>query len=120
MTPKSVILAVLCFGISLVIGVAILLYAWREPMLALLCLLFVGLLIALTAQRHNWARWTLTVVTLASLIVNWVLGFLPFQLTYGGLISAGTVMQVGLELAGCVLLYVAASRQWYALPAEKR
>lgn len=104
MPPLRVAAALACLGAALLIGVAILVSAWREPRLAAACLVIVGGLIWLAARRHTWASATLVIVTLASLRVNSVLGLLQFQLQYGGVMSVATGLQLALEIAGCVLL----------------
>jgi len=111
--PRHVAIAVASFSVALAIGVAILYFGWVLPTIALVCLVVIGLLILLAALRRNWARWTLVLVTLVSLVFNWLGGMLPFQLTYGGIISVGTALQVVLELVGCWLLFTAPARAWY-------
>lgn len=117
--PQSVTSGAWCMGLALAIGVAILLYGWREAMVAWVCLVFVGALIVLAARRHNWARWTLLVVTLLSFVFGW--SFTRFQLSYGGPIAIGTALQLVLEVAGIVLLVSDSARRWYrrtAAPAS--
>jgi hypothetical protein len=112
-TPKSVVSALALMTVALLLGVAILVFAWRQPVIAVVCLLVIGGLIGLAARRHNWARVTLVVVTVLSLIVNSALGFLPFQLQYGGVIAIATAAQIMLEIAACVLLMRRGARGYY-------
>lgn len=102
---------------SLVIGVAILLFAWRTPRIALFCLLLVGLLIVLALHR-GWPRWVITALAVSSLGATFPL--VRFQLTYGTVIPIATALQLALELAGCVLLFHPRSSRWYRLPRVAR
>jgi uncharacterized membrane protein (UPF0136 family) len=111
--PKRVVAALTLMTVALLLGVAILVWAWRQPAIAVACLLIIGGLIGLAARRRNWARVTLVLVTVLSLIVNWALGFLPFQLQYGGVIAVATGAQIVLEIAACALLFHQTARDWY-------
>jgi len=111
--PKSVVTALTLMTLALLLGVAILVWAWRQPALALVCVLVIGGLNGLAARRHNWARVTLVIVTVLSLIGNAALGFLPFQLQYGGVIAMATGVQIVLEVAACGLLLTRQARDWY-------
>jgi hypothetical protein len=103
MPATRVTVGLACLGGALLIGVAILLSAWREPRLAIVCFVIIGGLIWLAARR-SWARVALIVLTVLSLVVNVYFGFLPFQLQYGGVISIATGIQIVLEIVGCGLL----------------
>jgi hypothetical protein len=108
--PATIRYGVACLGLSLLIGVAILQYAWGEPAIALICLIVVGGLIAL-ALRYGWARWVITLMAIASLLITWPM--VEFQLSYGALISPATAAQLALELVGCVFLFLPGSHRWY-------
>lgn len=100
-------------GVSLVIGVAILWLAWREPRAALLSVGVVGPLIA-AAWFWGWPRWVIALAAVGS--VASTLPQVGFQLTYGFVVPAATVAQFALELAGFVLLFHPRSHRWYHPP----
>jgi len=93
--------------------VAILFFAWREPRIALLCLVIVGALIAF-ALRRSWPRWVITFMAVASLAVTFPL--VRFQLTFGTVIPIATAVQLALELIGWALLFHPRSSSWYRRP----
>jgi len=109
--PRIVTYAIWCFSVSLLIGSAILAFSWGFPVQALLTFLAIGLLIFSSARRHNWARWVLTMITIASFILMWTI--IGFQLTYSPLIGAATAIQICLEVIGCTLLFLPLSNRWY-------
>lgn len=102
---------------SLVIGVAILLFAWRTPRVALFCLGLVGLLIVLALHR-GWPRWVIAGLAVSSVAATYPL--VQFQLTYGTVVPIATALQLALELTGCVLLFHPHSNRWYRLPRVAR
>jgi hypothetical protein len=111
--PATVTWGTACLGVSLMIGVAILYFAWRTPGIALFCLVLVGSLTFL-ALRRGWPRWVITIMAVASLVLTFPL--VQFQLTFGTVIPIATGVQLALELAGCVLLFLPASSRWYRRP----
>jgi len=110
--PRTVTYALLCFGPALLIGAFTVTFAWGEPIAGLLTFVVIITLAILAARRHNWARWTITIVTLASFVL--MQSLFRFQLSYGIGMGVATVLQISLEIAGCVLLFVPASNRWYA------
>ena len=92
---------------------AILFFAWREPRVALFCLVVVGALIAFSLRR-GWSRWVITFIAVASLAVTFPL--VGFQLTFGTVVPIATSVQLALELLGFVLLFHPRSSHWYRRP----
>lgn len=111
--PATVPWGAACLGVSLLIGVAILLFAWREPRIAFFCLVVVGALIAVALGRA-WPRWVITFMAVASLAVTFPL--VRFQLTFGTVVPIATSVQLALELIGCALLFHPRSSTWYRRP----
>ena len=111
--PRTITYGVASLGVSLLIGVAILWFAWREQRVAVLCLVGVGTLIAL-AWRWGWPRWVIMTVAVVSVAATFPL--VQFQLTYRTLIPMATAAQLALELAGCILLFLPSSHRWYRRP----
>jgi hypothetical protein len=109
--PRSVTLAVRLLSIALLLGVAILGFGWRVPVVALSTFLVVGWLIFSAARRHNWARWALALLTIVAFAMTWSL--VRFQLTYGIVVPLATVAQVTLEAVGFYLLFRPAAARWY-------
>jgi len=109
--PRSVTYAISCFGVALVVGVAILAFPWGLPLQAFFTLLIIGFLIFNSARRRNWGRWTLTILTIAALTTTWPL--LHYQLTYNLILGVATAAQISLELLGCCLLFLPQSGRWY-------
>ena len=86
--PRAVTLALVCFGPALLIGAFTITFAWGEPIAGLLTFVVIITLAILAARRHSWARWTLTIVTLASFIL--MQSLFRFQLSYGvGMVAEG-------------------------------
>jgi hypothetical protein len=110
--PRTVTIALVCFGPALIIGVFIITFAWGEALAGVLTFLVVTTLAVLSARRHNWARWTLTIVTLVSFVL--MQSLLRFQLSYGAGLGIATGLQILLEIVGCALLFVPPSNRWYA------
>ena len=109
--PPSVTLAVYAQGLALLLGLAILVFGWRVPWVALATLVIVGSLILAVARRHGWARWALLALTLVALYFTSPL--LRVQLTYGVLVPIATIVQLALETVGFVLLFRPAAGRWY-------
>jgi hypothetical protein len=109
--PPTATFAIWCFALALFIGCGLIAFAWGFYRQAGLTFLTIGVLIVLVARRQNWARWTLTIVTIASLIMMWPL--IRFQLTYGTAVAAATCVQIMLEILGCILLFLPRSSGWY-------
>jgi hypothetical protein len=109
--PPTVRYAVGGLAISLLIGTAILGFGWGFPPQAVLTFVVIGFLIVQVARRRNWARWILTIVTIASLVL--MNSLIRFQLTYSLLTGTATVSQILLEVVGCVLLFVPSAGRWY-------
>ena len=109
--PRSVTLAVGALSIALLLGVAILGFGWRVPVVAVSTFLIVGGLIFAAARRHNWARWVLAILTIMVLVLTWPL--VRFQLTYGLVVPIATVVQITLEAAGLILLFRPAAGRWF-------
>ena len=109
--PRSVTLAICLLSVALLLGVAILGFGWRVPVVALATFLIVGALILGIARRHNWARWVLAILTIVVLVLTWSL--VRFQLTFGIVVPIATVAQITLEAAGLVLLFCPAAGRWY-------
>jgi hypothetical protein len=109
--PPSVTLAVWAQSLALAIGVAILVFGWEVPWVALGTLVIVGALIVAVARRHGWARWVLLALTGVALFVTSPL--LQVQLAFGVLVPIATVVQLALEGAGFVLLFGPAATRWY-------
>ena len=110
--PRTVTVALMCFGPALLIGAFIITFAWGEPIAGLLTFLVISTLAVLAARRHNWARWAITIVTLISFVL--MQSLLRFQLSYGPGMGIATAVQIGLEIVGCALLFVPSSNRWYA------
>lgn len=111
--PATVTYGTACLAVSLLIGVAILQYAWRTPRIALVCLVLMGGLIVL-ARRRGWPRWVIAGLAVVSVAATFP--EVRFQLSYGGVISVATAVQLILELVGCVLLFHPRSTRWYLSP----
>jgi hypothetical protein len=111
-TPRSVTLAVGALSVALLLGVAILAFGWRVPLVALATFVIVGSLIFSAARRHNWARWALAILTLATFALTWSL--VRFQLTFGVVVPIATVAQIALEVVGFYLLFRPAAGRWYS------
>jgi hypothetical protein len=109
--PLTVTYAVRCLSASLLVGAGILAFAWEFPEIALVVVLVIAFLIFQCYRGRDWARWTLTIVTMASLLDTWSL--IRFQLGYGVIVGGATVVQILLELLGCLLLFLPASHRWY-------
>jgi hypothetical protein len=109
--PLSVTLGIAALTLALGLGVAILAWGWDTPLVALVTLALVGSLIVGTARGHNWARWALTLLTAAALVLMFPV--VRFQLTYGVLLPLATATQLALELVGCYLLFRAPGGAWY-------
>src|SRR5438093_4594854 len=110
--PRTVTLALVCFGPALLIGAFTITFAWGEPIAGLLTFVVIITLAILSARRHSWARWTLTIVTLISFVL--MQSLFRFQLTYGVGMGIATATQICLEIVGCILLFVPSSNRWYA------
>lgn len=108
--PRSVTLAVSFLTLALGIGVAILMFAWGYPTIALATFVLVGGLILGIARRHNWARWALAAVTILSLVVTWSVVW--FQLTFGVVLPIATSVQLLLEAAAFYLLFRPTAGRW--------
>lgn len=109
--PRSVTVAVGSLSIALLLGVAILGFGWRVPVVALSTFLVVGSLIFSAARRHTWARWALAILTIVAFAMTWPL--VRFQLTYGIVVPIATVAQIALETVGLYLLFRPAAGRWY-------
>jgi hypothetical protein len=109
--PRSITLAVYAQSLALVLGLAILVFGWKVPWVALATCVIVGSLIVAVARRHNWARWALLSLTLVALFMTSPL--LKVQLTFGVLVPVATVVQLALEVMGFVLLFRPAAGRWY-------
>jgi len=109
--PRVVTAALWCFTVALIIGSAMLAVPWHEPDLGVITLLVIGSLVLAAAQGLNWARWTLTVLTIVALGATWPV--LSFQMSYRMDMAAATAVQIVLELVGCYLLLRPASTAWY-------
>jgi len=108
--PATISYGAACLGFALLIGVAILYFAWRERQMALWCLAVVGSLTA-WALRSGWPRWIITLMAVASVAITFPQ--VRFQFTYGTLVPVATGVQLALELLGCVLLFHPLSHRWY-------
>ena len=109
--PRSVTVAVGSLSIALLLGVGILDFGWRVPVVALSTVLVVGALIFSAARRHNWARWALAILTIAAFALTWPL--MRFQLTFRVVVPIATVVQITLETVGLYLLFRPAAGRWY-------
>jgi hypothetical protein len=109
--PPSVTFAVCAMSVALLIGVSILYFGWVFPGIALGTLVIIGALIVGVARRSNWARWTLTLITVGTVLMT--LPIVRFQLGYSLLVGVATGAQLLLEGAGCVLLFRPAAARWY-------
>ena len=109
--PPSVTLAVYAQCVALLLGLAILVFGWDVPWVALATLVIVGGLILGVARGHNWARWTLLALTLVASDLTSPL--LRVQLTFGVLVPVATIIQLALEAVGFVLLFRPAAGRWY-------
>lgn len=99
-----------CLGVSLIIGSAIIAFAWRELEVAVFSLVVVG---ALTSGTWwwGWPRWVIAVMAVASVALTFPL--VRFQFTFGTVIPVATGIQLALELLGFVLLFHPRSSRWY-------
>lgn len=111
--PVTITAGVACLAVSLLIGVAILYFAWGEPKIALFCLLFIGSLTG-WALRSGWPRWVIAFMAVVSVALTYQQ--VSFQFTYGTLVPIATGVQFALELLGFVLLFHPTSHRWYYRP----
>lgn len=111
--PATVTYGALCMGVSLLIGVSILLFAWREPRAALISLAVVGPLIV-AALFFGWPRWVIAAVAVTSVVST--LPQVGFQLSYGVVVPVATVVQFTIELTALALLFHRRSHHWYHAP----
>ena len=109
--PRTVTLAVGALSVALLLGVAILGFGWRVPVVAVSTVVIVGGLLFGVTRRHNWARWVLAILTIVVLALTWPL--VRFQLTYGTVVPIATVAQIVLEAVGLVLLFLPAAGRWF-------
>lgn len=109
--PRSVTLALGAMSIALLIGVSILHFGWRVPVVALVSFVLVGALIFGAARRRNWARWTLAILTIVSTVLTQSL--VRVQLIYGVLVPIATIVQLSLEAVGLYLLFRPDAGRWY-------
>ena len=100
----------LCMGVSLLIGVSILLFAWREPRAAWLSLALVGVP-TVFALWHAWPRWVIAIMAIGSVAAT--LPQVRFQLTFGTAVPVATLAQFAIELTAFVLLFHPRSSRWY-------
>jgi hypothetical protein len=96
--------------VSLLIGVAILFLAWQTPRVAWFSVVVVGALIA-GAFTYGWPRWVITLLAVSSVAATSPM--IRFQFEYGALVPLATAVQLALELAGLVLLFLPHSTRWY-------
>jgi hypothetical protein len=96
--------------VALVLGVAILI-GWDVPKITVATAVIIGGLIWAVAWRHNWARWTLAVLTISSVLFTW--DIIRFQLGYGTLLPIATAAQYVLEGVGLFLLFRPEAGRWY-------
>ena len=113
MRPLTVTYGAACLGVSLLIGSAIIAFAWRELQVGVFSLVVVGSLTTGTLW-WGWPRWVIAVMAVASLALTFPL--VRFQFTFGILIPVSTGIQLALELLGFVLLFHPRSTRWYRRP----
>src|SRR5580765_8440068 len=102
-SPATVRAGLGLLALSLLVSVVTMAGPGKSPVMASVALLAVGALLVAVAQRRNWARITVTVLTAIGVAFNAML--VPIQLDQDRLVAASTVVQCVLQAIGVLLLW---------------